>query len=197
METDLEEYMSVFSGRRESEFERYVTCRRRHLSGTWLRLNSIAKFGSYLKMARRARSLEVAPQEFLRKKNPQFGLFQEGKAGTFEFQAHPLFDLIGWILCNLAVLVAVQVQVLKVGVRTHRVSSEVEEGRKNEEEEEEREREREREGIKGEGKEKTSTKNKEESAKFKFGQISKFSAESRRKYFPFFFWKGSEGRFLS
>ena len=37
---------------------------------------------------------------------PKFTLLREGKTATFEFQAHPLFDLFARIVCNLAVLVA-------------------------------------------------------------------------------------------
>ena len=39
-------------------------------------------------------------------------------------------------MCNLAVLVALQVQISEVGARTHKVSGEVEDERKKEEEKE-------------------------------------------------------------
>ena len=63
-------------------------------------------------------------------------LSHERKVATFEFQAHPLFDLIARLVCNLAVLVALQVQAFKVGAKTHKVSGEVEEEMKKEGEEE-------------------------------------------------------------
>ena len=49
---------------------------------------------------------------------PKFTLSHEGKVATFEFQAHPLFDLFARIVCNLAVLVSLHVQVSKVRART-------------------------------------------------------------------------------
>ena len=67
---------------------------------------------------------------------PKFTLSHESKVATFEFQAHPLFDLFVRLVCNLAVLVALQVQVSVVRARTHKVSGEVEDERKKEEEKE-------------------------------------------------------------
>ena len=62
-------------------------------------------------------------------------LSHERKVATFEFQSHPL-DFMARLVCNLAVLVALQVQAFKVGAKTHKVSGEVEEERKKEGEEE-------------------------------------------------------------
>ena len=75
--------------------------------------------------------VEVCSKEFFLKT-----LSHESKVATFEFQAHPLFDLIVRLVCNLAVFVALQVQAFKVAAKTHKVSGEVEEERKNEGEEE-------------------------------------------------------------
>ena len=66
-------------------------------------------------------------------------LSHESKVATFEFQARPLFDLIVRLVCNWAVLVALQVQAFKVGAKTYKVSGEVEEERKKEGEEKEKE----------------------------------------------------------
>ena len=70
-------------------------------------------------------------KDCLKESPPKFIPFCEEKTATFEFQAHHLFDL-----CNLAVLVALQVQVLGVGVRAHQLSGEVDDERKKEEEKE-------------------------------------------------------------
>ena len=53
---------------------------------------------------------------------PKFTLSHESKVATFEFQVHLLFDLFVRLVCNLAVLVALQVQVSEVRARTHKVS---------------------------------------------------------------------------
>ena len=63
-------------------------------------------------------------------------LSHERKVATFEFQALPLFDLLACLVCNLAVVVALQVQAFQVGAKTHKVSGEVEEKMKKEGEEE-------------------------------------------------------------
>ena len=74
-------------------------------------------------------------------------LSHESKVATFEFQAHPLFDLIVRLVCNLAVLVALQVQAFKVGAKAHKVSGAHAPSPLNEEEEDEREEERAEDGI--------------------------------------------------
>ena len=75
-------------------------------------------------------------KDCLKESPPKFTPLCEEKTATFEFQAHPLFDLFARIVCNLAVLVALQIQGLEVGARTHQVSREVEDERKKEEEKE-------------------------------------------------------------
>ena len=82
---------------------------------------------------------------------------------TFKFQAHPLFDLPGWIW--FAVF-AMQVQVLKVGARTHKVSGEVEV---------EEERKKEKEGGEGEEKEEDSTKQTRRKRGSQVGRSFQFS----------------------
>ena len=56
-----------------------------------------------------------------------------------ELCAETLLLLTCFIGCDLAVLVALQVQALKVGAKTHKVSGEVEDERKKEGEEKEKE----------------------------------------------------------
>ena len=51
-----------------------------------------------------------------------------------ELRVETLIFLGCMMVCNLAVLVALQVQVSEVGARTHKVSGEVEDERKKEEE---------------------------------------------------------------
>ena len=81
-------------------------------------------------------NLGSGPVEVCSKENFLKTLSHESKVATFEFQAHPLFDLIVRLVFNLAALVAYQVQAFKVGAKTHKVSGEVEEERKKEGKEE-------------------------------------------------------------
>ena len=112
--------------------------------------------------------------------SPKFTLSHEGKVATFEFQAHPLFDLFAQIVCNLAVLVALQVQVSEVGARTLKVSAEVEDERKKEEEKgktEEKQGEREEHALSQQNKEEEEEK---EEDIFSLGTVLVFSKKPSR-----------------